>query len=60
MGLRVIVDSSPNSLPKGILSTKREDVILVEDMTSEQIRSLPQLVHLFARLNTHPGLFVVV
>jgi hypothetical protein len=60
MGLRVVVDSSPNSLPKGILSTKREDVIHVEDMTSEQIRSFPQLVHLFARLDAHPGLFDVV
>ena len=56
MGLRVVVDSSPNSLPKGILSTKREDVIHVEDMTSEQIRLLPQLANLFDRLDAHPGL----
>ena len=60
MGLRVVVDSSPNSLPKGILSTKREDVIHVEDMTSEQIRSMPEVANLFDRLDAHPGLFDVV
>ena len=56
MGLRVVVDSSPNSLTKGILSTKRARVIHVEDMTSEQIRLLPQLANLFDRLDAHPGL----
>ena len=60
MGLTVIVDSSPNSLPKGILSTERARVIHVEDMTSEQIRSMPEVANLFDRLDAHPGLFDVV
>jgi len=60
MGLRVIIDASPNSLPKGILTTGRARVIHVDYMTSEQIRLLPQVVNLFDRLNAHPGLFDVV
>ena len=60
MGMRVIVDPKPNSMCTRVLHTKRQSVLHVEEMSSEQIRSLPQLADLFTRLDAHPGLSGVV
>jgi hypothetical protein len=45
--LRVIVDSSPNSLEPEILGTKRQNVMQVERMSREQIFSIPKFADLF-------------
>lgn len=41
-GLRVVVDSSPNSIPPELLATYRETVINVEPMSKEQIESISE------------------
>lgn len=39
MGLRVIVDASPNSVPHDLLSSRRQNIIEVEEMSDKLIRS---------------------
>ncbi|KAI9317830.1 hypothetical protein BDR26DRAFT_905324 [Obelidium mucronatum] len=46
--LRVIVDSSPNSLADNVTCTKRQMIYPIDAMTREMIWSLPQFTHLFA------------
>jgi hypothetical protein len=45
--LKVIIDSSPNSLDPVILSTYRQDILEVSSMTKEEIWELPQFAQLF-------------
>ena len=45
--LRVVLDSSPNSLDAGILTTGRETVMELERMSKEQIFSIAQFSNLF-------------
>ena len=51
MGVVMVVDASPNSLPPDLLTTKRQLVLRVEGMSNENIRSLPQLQTLFKVLD---------
>ena len=51
MGVKVIVDASPNSLPAEATATKRQLVLHVEELTPEEVRSLPQLADTFKRLD---------
>jgi len=46
-GLRVIVDGSPNSVPPGLLATKREIEFKITPMSKEMIAILPQLATFF-------------
>ena len=41
-GLRVLVDGSPNSIPPELMATIRENVIIVDPMSKEQIESIPE------------------
>ncbi len=52
-GLRVVVDSSPNSIPPELLVTKREIVIAVGPMSKEQIESIPEFKGLIGFLKSH-------
>ena len=52
-GLRVVVDSSPNSLPPTLIATKREMVIAVEPMSKELIESIPEFKDLIDFLKSH-------
>ena len=52
-GLRVVVDSSPNSLPPTLIATKRETVIVIEPMSKEQIESIPEFKDLIGFLKSH-------
>ena len=51
LGINVVVDASPNSLQPDLLTTTREHVIYVEELSRDDIRSLPQLHQLFAVLD---------
>lgn len=51
LGINVVVDASPNSLQPDLLTTTRENVIYVEELSRDDIRSLPQLHQLFAVLD---------
>jgi hypothetical protein len=59
MGIKVVVDASPNSVTPELLSTLREEVMHVEEMSTENIRALPDLQQLFKVLDT-AGLSKVV
>ena len=50
-GLKVVVDASPNSLPPDLLSTRRQDIIVVEGMSDDNILLLPQLQVLHKQLD---------
>ncbi len=43
LGVKVLVDASPNSLPPDLLTTLRQRVIYVNGLSKEEIRSLPTL-----------------
>jgi hypothetical protein len=47
-GLKVIVDSSPNSINDSLLSTKRARVIELTEMTRDMVWKIPELKDLFA------------
>ena len=51
LGLKVVVDATPNSLPPYLLTTRREIIIRVEEMSDDNIRSLPQLQVLHKQLD---------
>ena len=51
LGVRVIVDASPNSAPPDLTTTKRQIEINISVMTSDQMRSIPELRALFRRLD---------
>ena len=51
MGVKVLLDSSPNSLPPDAKTTERQDIMYIGPMSHEQIRSLPQLKQLFEILD---------
>jgi hypothetical protein len=51
MGVNVVVDASPNSLPPDLLTTERQYVLDVEGLSHDEIRSLPQLQNLFQVLD---------
>lgn len=59
IGLRVIVDSSPNSVSTALLSTKREEIIEIKPMAREMIWSVPELQPLF-KMTKQAGLDNVV
>ena len=51
-GLRVIVDGSPNSLPPGLLDTKRQRIFDIQPMDWEMIQKLEQLKPAFEWINS--------
>jgi hypothetical protein len=51
LGINVVVDASPNSLQPNLLTTTRQHVLYVEELSRDDIRSLPQLHQLFAVLD---------
>ena len=51
LGINVVVDASPNSHDPNLLTTMREHVLYVEELSRDDIRSLPQLHKLFAVLD---------
>lgn len=51
LGINVVVDASPNSLQPNLLTTTRQHVLHVEELSRDEIRSLPQLHKLFAVLD---------
>ena len=51
-GLRVIVDSSPNSLDPGIFDTKRVTAIRLEKLTKDQLFSIPEIQKIFTDSHT--------
>ena len=51
LGINVVVDASPNSLEPNLLTTMRQHVIYVEELSRDDIRSLPELHQLFAVLD---------
>ena len=60
LGINVVVDATPNSLPPNLLTTTRQHVIYVEELSRDGIRSLPQLHQLFAVLDEERLLDVVL
>jgi hypothetical protein len=53
LGLRVVVDSSPNSLEPEVLTTKRQVVINVEALDIDTVRKDPEFLALFKILDQH-------
>lgn len=51
LGINVVVDATPNSLQPDLLTTTRQHVLYVEELSRDEIRSLPQLHQLFALLD---------
>lgn len=51
LGINVVIDASPNSLQPNLLTTTRQHVLYVEELSRDDIRSLPQLHQLFAVLD---------
>lgn len=51
LGINVVVDASPNSLQPNLLTTTRQHVLNVEELSRDEIRSLPQLHQLFVVLD---------
>ena len=49
-GLRVLVDGSTNSLPVELLKTTREDVLDLDGMSWDELRSIPENAGVFAVL----------
>ena len=53
LGLRVVVDSSPNSFAPGVLTTLRQVVINVEPLDIDTFRKDPEFLALFNILDQH-------
>lgn len=51
LGINVVVDASPNSLQPNLLTTTRQHVLYVDELSRDDIRSFPQLHQLFAVLD---------
>ena len=58
--LRVIIDSSPNSLDESLLNTMRADVIDIKPMTKDMIWGLPQLQEFLSIVNKADNLADIV
>ena len=50
-GIRVVLDASDNSLPKEAISTERELVLELEDMTRDVVMGIPQFKATFNTLD---------